>query len=294
MNADGSPDLTFGTGGIVDSAMGGRCDAVAAGLGNELLALCNYGSTVAAALHVDAAGTASLAIGGIAEPLIDEVASPAKLVKPVFAPNGRLALIGNGGVSYSGALAVLEANGLPATSFGSAGHVLAADFGLLGAVWIDAAYQTDNQLIITGYSGSNNIVLRLDANGMPDATFGGTGIVQYQSVGGIARAATAAVQPDGMSSRQPSPLIRSSPAIHFVGSARHRIRYQRRVGPPGDTPVPERQRDHVCGRRQDPRRRCPRRPLRAIDGSSFAWLQMVCRTRRMAVAASPTSPPARI
>jgi len=195
MNADGSPDLTFGAAGIFDSTIGGRAGAVSTGLGNELLALCTYGSTVAATLHVDAAGTASLEIGGIAEPLIDDVSALAKLVKPVFAPNGRLAMIGNG---TDGALAVLEANGLPAASFGSGGHVLAADLGLPGALWTAAAYQTDNQLIVAGYRGSNNIVLRLDANGIPDATFGGTGIVQYQSGGGIARAAAAAVQPDGM------------------------------------------------------------------------------------------------
>ena len=198
MNADGSPDPTFGAGGIVDSAIGGRCDAVAAGLGNELLALCTYGSTTAATLHLDSAGTASVEIGGIAEPLIDVVASAAKLVKPVFAPNGRLAMIGFGGVPNDGALAVLETNGLPAASFGSGGHVMAVDLGLPGANWRDAAYQTDNQLIITGYLGSNNIILRLDANGTPDATFGGAGIVQYQSGGGIARAAAAAVQSDGM------------------------------------------------------------------------------------------------
>ena len=195
MNADGSPDPTFGAGGIVVSAIGGRCDAVAAGLGNELLALCRYGSLTSSTLHIDAAGSASVEIGGIAEPLIDDVSALAKLVRPVFAPNGRLAMIGNG---TDGALAVLEANGLPAASFGSGGHVLAANLGLPGALWTDAAYQTDNQLIVAGYRGSNNIVLRLDANGIPDATFGGTGIVQYQSGGGIARAAAAAVQPDGM------------------------------------------------------------------------------------------------
>ena len=191
MNADGSPDLNFGTGGIISPGAYGRANAVAVGIGGEVLAIGSESPSVSATLHVDAGGAASSQRGAVALPLIDVVAST------VVSTSGKLAAIGNAYVTGSGgAIAMLDASGVPIPGFGARGHVAAADLGLSGAEWAGGAFQTDGKLVVGGQLVADNVLVRLDSSGAPDTTFAGSGILQYQSNAGPTRTDAVAVQPD--------------------------------------------------------------------------------------------------
>ena len=201
LNADGSPDPSFGTAGIVAAGLttGSQMNsmAVATGIGGEVLAIGNANAS-AVTLHIDSGGLATSQWRAVAAPLIDVAASLATVVRAAVSTGGKVALIGSAlGAPGDGGIAMLEANGLPSPAFGQSGHVLAADLGMLGTVWTDGAFQDDGKLVVAGYHGAANSLVRLDANGALDPTFGGTGIVEYPSAGGTTRSAAVAVQPDG-------------------------------------------------------------------------------------------------
>jgi uncharacterized delta-60 repeat protein len=203
LNADGSPDPSFGTSGIVVAGLTAGAQmssmAVATGVGGEILAVGNATSPpTEVTLHVDAGGSATSQYRAVAMPFIDAVASMATVTRLVVSNGGKVGLIGNSaGAPGDGAVAVLDASGNPLPAFGAGGHVLASDLGMLGTVWTDGVFQTDEKLVIAGYNGASNRLMRLGLDGTPDPTFAGTGVLQYMSAGGTARSAAVAVQSDG-------------------------------------------------------------------------------------------------
>lgn len=203
LNSDGSPDSSFGIAGVVKAGLPAAYQtatmAAAVGVGGESLALGNVINPAAAAtLHIDASGSASSELRAVATPLIDVAASLATVVRAAVSTGGKVALIGSAlGAPGDGGIAMLDANGLPSPTFGASGHVLAADLGMLGTVWTDGAFQEDGKLIVAGYGATNNVLMRLNPDGAPDPTLGGTGVLQYPFPAGSARSRAVAVQADG-------------------------------------------------------------------------------------------------
>src|SRR5262249_25462043 len=120
-------------------------------------------------------GTATAAVGPVSSPGLDAaLQSDGKIVVAGYDYNGS---------NYDFALARFNAGGTPDSTFGSSGLVTTAvtpfdDFG-----WA-VAMQSDGKIVAAGYdnaAGSEDFaVVRYNANGTLDTTFGGTGKVLTQ------------------------------------------------------------------------------------------------------------------
>lgn len=206
-NNNGSPDTTFGKGGIVTTdfgatdtgfaiviqpngkivATGARSDLT--GSGNIDLALARYNSSGSLDATFGKGGKVTTDFG--AADYGDSV---------VIGPDGKIIV---GAFSYVGnlnsiALARYNSNGSLDTTFNGDGKVTTAlDGTIISATLV--AVQPDNKIVVSGanYAGGGAFVLeRYNTDGSLDATFGTGGIVTTV-FGGITFNAGIAIQPDG-------------------------------------------------------------------------------------------------
>lgn len=150
--------------------------------------------------NTDGSLDATFAEGGIARDFIPGVFA---------AFVGDLVLQSDGGVVIAGVafhtsgprptLVRLESDGTLDTSFGTAG-VAQVDFGPVGLQVNDVALQSDGKLVITGQmsaAGQAILVMRFNADGSPDATFGSNGTVFTQVRNDLNVGNAVAIQSDG-------------------------------------------------------------------------------------------------
>ena len=111
-------------------------------------------------------------------------------------PDGRIVVAGTGfdGAKSVFAVARLNHNGTPDTSFSTDGFALVAPSG--DSFVEKLIVQPDLKVVLAGYNGTSFLVARLNADGSPDAGFGSGGIVSTNASVGTSLLGLA-LQPDG-------------------------------------------------------------------------------------------------
>jgi uncharacterized delta-60 repeat protein len=212
--ADGSLDSGFGTGGKVTMAFAdfdSGAHAIAVEPDGKIVAAgyaWNGTDSDFALLRLDAGGALDTSGfgNGTGKVTTDLDGHADQLRALALQPDGRIVVAGSVDMGSAGprsdfALARYDADGSLDTSFGSGGRVI-VDFArssdLAEAVAIQAA---DGKIVAAGHAfngvDTDFAVLRLDAAGSPDATFGSGGKVMLDFSGGADLARALAVRQDG-------------------------------------------------------------------------------------------------
>ncbi len=219
-DATGAPDLTFGTNGItVTSLPSADASAFAATLqtdGKLLVAgrscpLSGTSSFLLLRYHTDistgTAGTLDTSFGtagtGIVTTPIPSGSSTSANAVAVSGTNILLAGHSKIGANFVIALAQYTSSGAPDSTFGSGG-IVTTPVGSLDADAAALAVQTGGKIVVAGLAGSaasqiwDVALLRYNADGSPDTTFGGGDGIVTTDIGSSSNYANAvALQADG-------------------------------------------------------------------------------------------------
>lgn len=174
LNANGALDATFGTGGIATVDLGGT------EFGNAMARQANGRILIAGSSDVSGGVVVRLRSTGVLDPDFNggHVSIPgAVTLNAVFVqPDRKIVVAGNTVGLAQMTVARLMANGTPDGGFGTNG-IVTIDFGTLADIVGGAVLQPDGKIVVAGYSQSDEdvAVVRLNANGSPDATFGTAG-----------------------------------------------------------------------------------------------------------------------
>ena len=202
-NADGTPDTTFGTGGTIITDLGGWDfgQAIALQADNRIIVVgtsITGNSRNIALVRYNADGTPDTTFGTGGTIITDLGGWDFGQAIALQADN-RIIVVGTSitGNSRNIALVRYNADGTPDTTFGTGGTIITDlggwDFGQA------IALQADNRIIVVGTSitgNSRNIALvRYNADGTPDTTFG-TGGTIITDLGGWDSGQAIALQPD--------------------------------------------------------------------------------------------------
>jgi uncharacterized delta-60 repeat protein len=172
LNADGSLDTTFGTGGKAAVDFGGDDFGLAmARQANGRIVLAGN-STVAGAV------VARLRTNGALDP---DFADDGRLtlgngvLRSVFVqPDRKIVVVGNAAGSAMMTVTRLMPNGSPDPTLDGDGTAT-IDIGALSDVAGDAVLQSGGRIVVVGTGGGGMAVVRLNADGSPDGTFGNAG-----------------------------------------------------------------------------------------------------------------------
>ena len=197
-NADGSLDSSFGSGGKVTAGVVGRAFAVALQRDGKIVVAGDAPLTQDFALaryNTDGSLDSSFGIGG---QLTTDIAGTANVaLNVVLQPNGAIVASG-AGLDHTDVVRY-NANGSPDNSFGVGGKLVLA--GTL--VGQGLVLQGDGKLVLVGGATevtapatARFVVMRLDADGSPDTSFGNAGKVD-KAFNESARASAVALQRDG-------------------------------------------------------------------------------------------------
>jgi uncharacterized delta-60 repeat protein len=215
-NVDGSLDATFGTGGLVVTDLYGNSYDLAGGMALQpdgKIVLAGQTATIAATVtdqdfalvryNNDGSLDSTFGTGGIVR---TDFGSPNNegAVSVAIDSAGRIVAVGSTLIPFSPtgrdfAVARYNPDGTLDTTFDGDGRVIsisAANFD--GAV--DVAIQSDDRIVVLGFVtlGSPYFALvRYDAAGSLDTTFGGTGVVTTNFGGATNTPSAVVVQPDG-------------------------------------------------------------------------------------------------
>ena len=155
---------------------------------------------VAAVARFTADGQPDLAFGTAGVTQLDFGDFRAVPANVAILPDGRLVVAGYYFSSTTFAatafLARLNANGTPDTSFGPGG-IVTPNLGTTLLSINDAVLQADGKLLVCGSRNSLFLLARFSADGTPDPSFGGTGIVTTTLWGTQDLASGLAIQADG-------------------------------------------------------------------------------------------------
>ena len=203
LNADGSPDATFGAGsGFVapGAIQSGSARALAFDAAGRIVAAGGgYGSVTVARFATD--GTLDATFGGAGWVAVSGTLVPGAATDVAIDADGRiLVAAGYGGSFYEGFyyLARLLANGAPDTAFGNAGSGglrtgVASGMAAAVAMDLDAA----GRIVMAGTRNGGVIVTRVGTDGVADETFGGVDGVGMPFYEGYIGSVGLIVQPDG-------------------------------------------------------------------------------------------------
>ena len=190
LNADGSPDATFGTNGRTSTAYAAYGSVAVLPDGRIAVSFSN------SVWCLTASGTTDRTFGNGGSTFtsfdINNIAA---------APDGKILVAGEDSASDQLVVARLNPDGSFDTTFGGTGTVLAD--GVPAAVTVvDLAGTADGKVVLAGTSyppgrtATSAVVVRFNADGSRDATFG-TGGVAFLPVAGLSQAAQLGVDPDG-------------------------------------------------------------------------------------------------
>jgi len=174
LNANGALDTTFGTGGIATVDLGGT------EFGNAMARQANGRILIVGRSDVAGGVVVRLRTTGLLDPDFNggHVSIPgAVTLNAVFVqPDRKIVVAGNTVGLEKMTVARLLPNGTPDSGFGTNG-VVTIDFGTLADIVGGAVLQPDGKIVVAGYSQSDEdvAVVRLNADGSPDATFGTAG-----------------------------------------------------------------------------------------------------------------------
>ncbi|MHC4489187.1 MAG: hypothetical protein ACYSW7_08445 [Planctomycetota bacterium] len=209
-NADGSPDESFGTNGVV-TYDGGSIDwgwgmalqsdgkivvtgfthIVGSGRRDRDLLLLRY--------NADGSPDSSFGTNGVVTYDGGSGDEHGRVV--AIQSDGKIVVAGVNGTHWYGDVLVFRfnADGSLDKSFGTNGVVTYGD-GRKDHAWA-VAIQSDGKIVVAGsrgnYPDEDLLVLRYHADGSPDSSFGTNGVFTYDSGGGYDCAESVAIQPDG-------------------------------------------------------------------------------------------------
>ncbi|HEX6743230.1 MAG TPA: hypothetical protein VF087_03430 [Solirubrobacteraceae bacterium] len=175
LKANGAFDTTFGTGGVAAVDFGGTefGEAMARQADGRILVAgrASPGGAVVARLRATGALDPDFGAGGRVT-LSAATSAGAVLVQP----DRNILVAGNTSGSAVMTVTRLRPDGSLETTFGSAGTAT-VDFGSLADLLGGAVLQPDGKIVLAGYTQASEdvAVARLNANGLPDATFGAGG-----------------------------------------------------------------------------------------------------------------------
>jgi len=204
--ADGQIDLSFGNSGRVVTQFAGKATAAAILVqpGGKICAIGfapqpgepgHYGPAI---VRYTLSGSLDTGFGLDGTYLHETGYFQTEIYTAAVRPDGRLLLAGRVSRQFGGFdwfLLGLDASGLPDPSFGDNGQVV-ADVGYSSKI-LDVAVQPDGKIVATGWADAELGVMRFDANGTPDQSFGDGGKVVIPVPNDRISAEAVAVQPDG-------------------------------------------------------------------------------------------------
>ncbi len=178
-NSDGTLDKSFGKSGKLTTSFGtnqSNIDSLALTASGQILAMGidTYNGTRVALARYNTNGSLDTTFGTSGTTLLDvkvAIGSSQYDFSPaagVLEADGSIMLVGSAGGQV--ALAHFTANGALDTSFGSGGVVTTSVGGSAGASSV--AVQPDGEIVVAGFSDTNLLVIRYNANGTLDPTFG--------------------------------------------------------------------------------------------------------------------------
>jgi uncharacterized delta-60 repeat protein len=184
LNANGTLDTTFGSGGIATADFGGDDFGLAmARQANGRILIAGLSRPTQIGATTGGAIVARLRANGALDPDFDgdgRLMFGTGSVSAVFVqPDRRIVVAGNANGSQMMTVTRLRPNGSPDTTFDGDGTAT-IDFGSLADAGNDAVLQPDGKIVVAGYTQAVNsptAVARLNANGSPDTTFGAAGKV---------------------------------------------------------------------------------------------------------------------
>ena len=175
LNANGALDTTFGTGGKAPVDFGGD------DFGLAMARQANGRILVAGRSSAGGAVVARLRANGTLDPDFDgdgRVTLPGggSASAVLVQPDRKIVVAGNANGSAMMTVTRLKPNGSPDTAFDGDGTAT-IDFGSLADLANDAVLQADGRIVVAGYTQADEdvAVARVNADGSPDATFGGAG-----------------------------------------------------------------------------------------------------------------------
>ncbi len=186
-NANGSPDTTFGTGGLLKLATDTSIYITSLGdikvLPNGKILVCGTANNNTAVqgfglarLNQDGSIDTTFGTGGIVRTAFTTGTAAANATEMDLAANGKIALGGSVNPQTTPAqpgIAVYNADGSPDVTFGTGGKVL-ANAGFFGSI----AWQSDGKIVICGRrlrdgdTSPAGFIQRFTATGTPDTAFG--------------------------------------------------------------------------------------------------------------------------
>jgi uncharacterized delta-60 repeat protein len=175
LNANGKLDTTFGTGGIAAVDFGGDDfgEAVARQADGRILVAGRSSAAGAVVARLRATGVLDTDFGGDGRVTLPGGGSASAVL---VQPDRKIVVAGNASGSQAMTVTRLKPDGSPDGTFGTAGTAT-IDIGSLADLAAGAALQADGRIVVAGYtqSAEDVAVVRLNANGSPDATFGANG-----------------------------------------------------------------------------------------------------------------------
>ncbi len=189
-NPDGSLDRTFGSGGKVVTDLGGTDSTRAVVVQSDGKIVIGTGNGDFVLVRYNSDGTIDSSFGDSGKVVVD-LGSADGVNALALQSDGKIVAAGISGGNV--AVVRLESSGALDSSFGSGGKVL-TDLGAsdrANAVTI----QRDGKIVAVGVSGNNVALVRYEANGNPDSSFGDGGKV-ITDLGGSDVANGVAIQPD--------------------------------------------------------------------------------------------------
>lgn len=185
--ANGSLDVTFGSGGIVTTDFANGFDQaldVAIQSDGKIVAAGYAGGSTASDFAVArylTNGTLDTTFGVGGKVTTDFSASDNQANALAIQADGKIVLVGYDGNSGAGdfALARYNTDGSLDSTFGSAGQVI-TDFAGTDDRAYDTAIQPDGKIVIAGYESSDFALVRYNPNGTLDSSFGSGGKVHTE------------------------------------------------------------------------------------------------------------------
>lgn len=213
-NADGTPDLSFGTVGKVTSGVSGRAYAVAIQPDGRIVAVGDvdvasgndFGNFVVARFNAD--GTPDNSFSGDGQVVTDIGGATNTARNVVLQPNGSILVSGEPFGTFAGSertdVVRYTASGALDAGFGTAGTLTIAGT----RVGEGLALQSDGRFVLVGQidasippatpgTATNFAVMRRNADGSPDPGFGAAGLASTPISGQRDAALAVTLQPDG-------------------------------------------------------------------------------------------------
>ena len=199
-NSDGSFDTSFGTGGSVPVLEVGTSLSYGVVVEPDGKIVVSGGNDDFGLVRFDSSGNLdpSFGVGGKATASFDgSVSGDAQSL--VGQPDGKILVVG--GVDIAGdedfALVRYNTDGSLDGTFGTGGKVT-TDFGSEGDEAFGVALQADGKIVVTGTTtNSTGVLVRYNANGSLDTSFGTGGKVTTNAVSSVEHPETVKIQADG-------------------------------------------------------------------------------------------------